>query len=108
MMRVAFIIMFGLVAFAPITHGDEGGRKHTDHAPGEVLVLFKAETQVNRIEAIAAELGIRIKKQLGLPGYYLFSVLDNTPIDVIIKRVKCYQEIEKAEPNYISYPDNNP
>lgn len=105
MMRTALIAATAWVSLMPLLHGAEPGLPRELYIPGEVLVLFEADTPGHRIDEILTELGIYKKKYLGMPGAYTLGIPPHTPLEEVIRRIKAYQEVKSAEPNYITFLD---
>lgn len=77
--------------------------------PGEILVKFKPGINEERVREIAQREGLVIIKVVTPPSLYLFKARDAglALINQRISDLRKYEEIEYAEPNYISQPARN-
>ncbi len=75
--------------------------KPSGHAPAQVLVRFKEGTQPQAIEAIQRELHLQTLRIVSKPNLYLMKILDGFSVREIVTRLKVFEAVEYAEPNYV-------
>ena len=71
------------------------------YVPGEILIKFKEGTDKQTIKAIQRELHLKTIKIVSRPNLYLMKILDGSPVETIMERLKDFQEVAYSEPNYI-------
>ena len=70
-------------------------------AAHEVLVKFNPDTNPQTIEHIQAELKLETIREFRSPNLYLMKITDGTNVAAIIEKLKTYQAVKYAEPNYV-------
>ena len=85
---------------------DRAGKPHKQdrppqYVPHEVLVKFYPDTDSQTIASIQAELKLEKVREFRSPNLFLMKITDGTSVEVIIKKLKTYDEVKYAEPNYV-------
>jgi hypothetical protein len=70
------------------------------YAPDEVMVKFKAAVKAKTIAEIRTELKLETIQKFTSPNLFLMKITDGTSVETIIKRLKAYEAVKYAEPNY--------
>jgi hypothetical protein len=70
------------------------------YAPVEVLVKFKPGTDPTTIARIQTELKLETIRRFSSPNLFLMKITDDTTVEAMIKRLKAYEAVKYAEPNY--------
>jgi hypothetical protein len=70
-------------------------------AAHEVLVKFNPDTNPQTIERIQAELKLETIREFRSPNLYLMKITDGATVKAIIEKLKAYQAVKYAEPNYV-------
>ncbi len=83
----------------PATIQQPRGQKFL-HAPDEVLVKFKPETDAKTIINIQTELKLETVHKFSSPHLYLMKITDGASVEAIIERLNSYDAVKYAEPNY--------
>jgi len=71
------------------------------YVPHEVLVKFNPETDSQTVARIQAELKLETIRQFRSPNLFLMKITDGATVEEIIKKLKTYQAVKYAEPNYV-------
>jgi len=71
------------------------------YVPGEVLVKFKDNTSKEAIDKIQQDLPLKTIRIVSHPDLYLMKIRDESSVEWIIQRLKRYDAVKYAEPNYI-------
>lgn len=93
-----------LGACAPASHSQERAdpaAANGRYVPGQALVQFRPGVTRERIAEILAADGLRLERDLGMPGAYLVSAMGEQPVPEIIARLRRHPEVEYAEPNWL-------
>jgi hypothetical protein len=69
--------------------------------PHEVLVKFNPDTNPQTIERIQAELKLETIREFRSPNLFLMKITDGATVEAIIEKLKAYQTVKYAEPNYV-------
>ncbi len=77
--------------------GAERGR----YAPGEVLVKFREGTDEGTMAGIQQEAHLETIRVVSSPNLYLMKIVDGTPVEEMVERLRRYGEVAYAEPNYV-------
>jgi hypothetical protein len=67
----------------------------------EILVKFKPGTDADTIEAIRAALNLEIMRKFSSPNLFLMKITDSSPVEAVIEKLKTYEAVKYAEPNYV-------
>jgi hypothetical protein len=78
----------------------QNGRQQT-HVLDEILVKFKPGTDADTIEAIRAALNLEIMRKFSSPNLFLMKITDSSPVEAVIEKLKTYEAVKYAEPNYV-------
>ena len=78
-----------------------GGRAGQKYVPAQVLVKFKAGTSPEAVEAVRKALNLETVRVFSAPHLYLMRILDGSPVEDVIKKLKGFKEVAYSEPNYI-------
>ena len=70
-------------------------------APHEVLVKFNPDTNPQTIERIQAELKLETIREFRSPNLFLMKITTGVTVEAIIEKLKTYQAVKYAEPNYV-------
>ena len=71
------------------------------YVPHEVLVKFNPDTDPQTIVRIQAELKLEKVREFRSPNLFLMKITDGTSVAAIIEKLKTYEEVKYAEPNYV-------
>ena len=71
------------------------------YVPHEVLVKFNPDTDPQTIVRIQAELKLEKIREFRSPNLFLMKITDGTSVAAIIEKLKTYEEVKYAEPNYV-------
>jgi len=80
---------------------DQKGQELKNYVPGEVLVKFKENTSKEAIDKIQQDLPLKTVRIVSHPDLYLMKIMDGSSVEWIIQRLKGYDAVKYAEPNYI-------
>ena len=72
-----------------------------EYVPHEVLVKFNPDTKPETIARIQAELKLEKVREFRSPNLFLTKITDGTSVEAIIEKLKTYEEVKYAEPNYV-------
>jgi hypothetical protein len=72
-----------------------------EYVPHEVLVKFNPDTNPETIARIQAELKLEKVREFRSPNLFLMKITDGTGVEAIIEKLKTYEEVKYAEPNYV-------
>jgi hypothetical protein len=72
-----------------------------EYVPHEVLVKFNPDTNPETIARIQAELKLEKVREFRSPNLFLMKITDGTGVEAIIEKLKTYQDVKYAEPNYV-------
>jgi hypothetical protein len=67
----------------------------------EVLVKFKPGTDAETIERIRAELKLETVRKFSSPNLFLMKITDGSSVPSAIEKLKTYEAVKYAEPNYV-------
>ena len=71
------------------------------YVPREVLVKFNPDTDPQTIGRIQAELKLETIRKFRSPNLFLMKITDGATVEAIIEKLKRYQAVKYAEPNYV-------
>jgi hypothetical protein len=71
------------------------------HVLDEILVKFKPGTEANTIEEIRAALNLKTMRKFSSPNLFLMKITDGSPVESVIEKLKTYEAVKYAEPNYV-------
>jgi hypothetical protein len=71
------------------------------YVPHEILVKFNPDTDPQTIAHIQAELKLITIRQFRSPNLFLMKITDNATVEAVIEKLKTYQAVKYAEPNYV-------
>ena len=71
------------------------------YVPHEVLVKFNPDTDSQTIARIQAELKLETIRKFRSPNLFLMKITDDATVEAIIQKLKTYQAVKYAEPNYV-------
>ena len=71
------------------------------YVPHEVLVKFNPDTDSQTVARIQAELKLETIRRFRSPNLFLMKITDGATVEAIIKKLKTYQAVKYAEPNYV-------
>ena len=71
------------------------------YVPHEVLVKFNPETDSQTVARIQAELKLETIRRFRSPNLFLMKITDGATVEAVIKKLKTYQAVIYAEPNYV-------
>ncbi len=77
------------------------GGETKNYVPGEILVKFRDGTIVQAKEAIQKEVHLETIRLISKPNLYLMKILDGSSVESVIERLRKFEEVKHAEPNYI-------
>ncbi len=77
------------------------GEEGKNYVPGEILVKFKDSATEEAIGAIQREVHLETIRVVFKPHLYLMKILDGASVESVIERLRTYQEVQYAEPNFI-------
>ena len=75
--------------------------KQQPYVLDEVLVKFKPGTDADTIARIRADLNLKTMREFSSPNLFLMKITDGSPVDAVIKKLKTYEAVKYAEPNYV-------
>jgi hypothetical protein len=75
--------------------------QHQPYVADEVLVKFEPGTDADTIEAIRAALNLVTMHKFSSPNLFLMKITDGTPVEAVIEKLKTYEAVKYAEPNYV-------
>ena len=81
-----------------ISQPQDQSRKYVPH---EVLVKFNPDTDPQNIARIQAELKLEMIRQFRSPNLFLMRITDGTSVERVIEKLKTFQFVKYAEPNYV-------
>ena len=81
-----------------ISQPQDQPRQYVTH---EVLVKFNPDTDPQTIGRIQAELKLETIRRFRSPNLFLMKITDGATVEAIIKKLKTYQAVKYAEPNYV-------
>ncbi len=89
-----------------IKKADQGGiaqpqEQQHEYVPHEVLVKFNPHTTPETIARRQAELKLEKVREFRSPNLFLMKITDGTSVAAIIEKLKTYQAVKYAEPNYV-------
>ena len=67
----------------------------------EILVKFKPGTEADTIEAIREALNLVTMRKFSSPNLFLMKITDGSPVEAVIEKLKTYDAVKYAEPNYV-------
>ena len=67
----------------------------------EVLVKFKTDADPDTIERIQAALNLETIRKFSSPNLFLMKITDGSSVEAVIERLKSYEAVKYAEPNYV-------
>jgi hypothetical protein len=67
----------------------------------EVLVKFKSGTDAQTIERIQSALKLETVRKFSSPNLFLMKINDGSSVPSVIERLKSYEAVKYAEPNYV-------
>jgi hypothetical protein len=70
------------------------------YVPDEVLVGFHADTDPRAIERIRHELLLKVVRVFSSRNLFLMQITDGSSVEDMIQRLKNYDAVDYAEPNY--------
>lgn len=76
-------------------------KTHQDYIRHEVLVRFKAGTAAEAIERIQKELKLERLRKFSTQNLFLMKITDGSSVEATINRLKNYESVKYAEPNYV-------
>ena len=71
------------------------------YVPHEVLVKFNPDTDPQTIARIQAEMKLETIRKFHSPNLFLMKISDGAAVEAIVKKLKTYQAVKYAEPNYV-------
>jgi len=77
------------------------GGETKNYVPGEILVKFRDGTTDQTKEAIQKEVRLETIRIVSKPNLYLMRILDDSPVESVMERLRKFKEVKYAEPNYI-------
>lgn len=69
-------------------------------APGEVLVKFREGTDEATVKTIQEQLNLKTIRIISKPDLFLMKILDGSPVEEIVQRLRSRPEVSHAEPNF--------
>jgi hypothetical protein len=81
--------------------GQWRGTERGGYAPGEVLVKFREGTDEGTMARIQQEAHLETIRVVSTPNLYLMKIVDGTPVEEMVERLRRYGEVAYAEPNYV-------
>ncbi|MCK5203940.1 MAG: hypothetical protein KAR15_08710 [Desulfobacterales bacterium] len=72
-----------------------------EYVPHEVLVKFNPDTKPETIARIQAELKLEKVREFRSPNLFLMKITQGATVEAIIEKLKTYQAVKYAEPNYV-------
>lgn len=81
--------------------GQWRGMDRGSYAPGEVLVKFREGTDEGTMARIQQEAHLETIRVVSSPNLYLMKIVDGTPVEEMVERLRRYGEVAYAEPNYV-------
>jgi hypothetical protein len=76
------------------------GRQQT-HVFDQILVKFKSAADADTIERIRAALNLKTMRKFSSPNLFLMKITDGSPVEAVIEKLKTYEAVKYAEPNYV-------
>lgn len=74
--------------------------KKKDYIPGQVVVKFKPQTDLQSISRLQQELQLETIRMIASPDLYLMKILGNTTVEQMIEGLGQYESVSYAEPNF--------
>jgi hypothetical protein len=71
------------------------------HVLDEILVKFKPGTDADTIELIRAAFNLKTMRKFSGPNLYLMKITDGSSVEAVIEKLKTYEAVKYAEPNYV-------
>jgi hypothetical protein len=116
--RVIYLLLLPLLAASCAGQGkDSGARGGSEtqtmetkvgepaergrYAPGEILVKFREGTDERTMTRIQQEAHLETIRVISSPNLYLMKIVDDTPVEEMVERLRSYGEVAYAEPNYV-------
>jgi hypothetical protein len=81
--------------------GQWRGTERGSYAPGEILVKFREGTDEGTMARIQQEAHLETIRVVSTPNLYLMKIVDGTPVEEMVERLRRYGEVAYAEPNYV-------
>lgn len=105
--RGAMILAVAALFFLLTGCGGTGNRKDVERkeensVPNQVLVRFKKGVSPETVLARMGAMGFRVQKRIGSSRTYLMAITDGRPMKEVLQKLRSLQEVELAEPNYIT------
>jgi hypothetical protein len=77
------------------------GGESKNYVPGEILVKFYNGTDEKAIQEIKRDLYLETIRIVSKPNLYLMKILDGSSVENVLERLRKYEEVKYAEPNYV-------
>ena len=77
------------------------GGESKNYVLGEILVKFHDGTKEKAIEAIKRDLHLETMRIVSKPNLYLMKILEGASVEAVLERLRQYEEVKYAEPNYV-------
>ncbi len=71
------------------------------YGPGEILVKFREGTDEGTIARIQQEAHLETIRVVSSPILYLMEIVDGSPMEEMVERLRRYGEVAYIEPNYV-------
>lgn len=80
--------------------GQPQAQQH-EYVPHEVLIQFNTDADSETIARIQAELKLETAREFRSPNLFLMKITDGSSVEAVIEKLKAYQAVKYAEPNYV-------
>ena len=71
------------------------------YVPHEVLVKFNPDTDLQTIARIQEQMKLETIRKFRSPNLFLMKITRGATVEAIIEKLKTYQAVKYAEPNYV-------
>ena len=80
---------------------EPAGGEGKNYVPGEIMIKFHAGTSEKAIQEIMRELHLETIRIVSKPDLHLMKILDGSSVESVLERLRKYEEVKYAEPNYM-------
>ena len=77
------------------------GGESKNYVPGEIMVKFHEGINEKAIQAIKRDLQLETIRIVSATNLYLMKIMDGSSVESVLERLRKYEEVKYAEPNYV-------
>jgi hypothetical protein len=77
------------------------GKESNNYIPGEILIKFKDDTDLQSIKTIQKRLDLTTIKVVPKLNIYRMKIENGSSVEEVMKRLQEFLEVEYSEPNYM-------